>query len=83
MSFVLRIIYLLLPKYLVISIFIDVGAAIEYFHVPLLRDENGRRLAKRALSKSLRKLREEGFTPNDIREQFFDKSIKNLWSEES
>eukprot|EP01036_Dinobryon_divergens_P026051 gene26051-34654_t len=54
----------------------------KYFHVPLLRDENGHRLAKRALSKSLRKLREEGFSPEEIREKFFDKSIEPLWNDD-
>ncbi len=38
-----------------------------YFHCPLIRDENGRRLAKRHASLSLRVLREQGMTPEEVR----------------
>jgi hypothetical protein len=41
-----------------------------YFHSPLVCDEHGVRLAKRNFAKSLRKLREEGVTPEEIREDF-------------
>lgn len=38
-----------------------------YLHHRLIRDETGRRLAKRADDLSLRQLRKEGFSPDDIR----------------
>ena len=37
-----------------------------YFHTPLLRDENGIRLAKRHDALALRTLREQGLTPSDV-----------------
>jgi glutamyl-Q tRNA(Asp) synthetase len=40
----------------------------QYIHHPLLLDEDGRRLAKRKGSKSLRDYRAEGLTPEAIRE---------------
>jgi glutamyl/glutaminyl-tRNA synthetase len=43
----------------------------QYYHTPLLCDETGRRLAKRSLSKSLRILREEQYTPEQIKQQYF------------
>lgn len=39
-----------------------------YHHHRLIRDENGKRLAKRDDSRAIRKYREEGATPQDIRE---------------
>jgi glutamyl/glutaminyl-tRNA synthetase len=39
-----------------------------FFHCELIRDESGRRLAKRHDSLSLRKLREQGREPGDLRE---------------
>jgi glutamyl-tRNA synthetase len=42
----------------------------DYFHCPLLRDENGVRLAKRHDALSLRKMREQGTSPETLREQF-------------
>jgi glutamyl-tRNA synthetase len=39
----------------------------EFFHCPLMQDENGQRLAKRSASLSLRTLRERGATPQDLR----------------
>jgi glutamyl/glutaminyl-tRNA synthetase len=41
-----------------------------YFHCPLLRDENNVRLAKRHDSRSLRSLREQGVNPESLRQQF-------------
>lgn len=38
-----------------------------YFHHPLIRDETGRRLAKRDKAMTLRALKETGATPKDIR----------------
>jgi glutamyl-Q tRNA(Asp) synthetase len=38
-----------------------------YHHHRLIRDENGRRLAKRDDARALQKYRAEGATPNDIR----------------
>jgi glutamyl-Q tRNA(Asp) synthetase len=38
-----------------------------YHHHPLLRDDSGRRLAKRDQSETLRSLRERGLSPADIR----------------
>ncbi|MGB0799075.1 MAG: tRNA glutamyl-Q(34) synthetase GluQRS [Planktomarina sp.] len=38
-----------------------------YFHHKLVRDENGKRLAKRDNSKAISKFRSEGATPEDIR----------------
>lgn len=41
-----------------------------YFHHPLVRDEAGRRLAKRDKDETLRALRETGATPKDVRARF-------------
>jgi glutamyl-tRNA synthetase len=41
-----------------------------YFHCPLLRDENERRLAKRHDALSLRQMREEGLDPSVLRHRF-------------
>ena len=41
-----------------------------YFHCDLVTDEQGRRLAKRHASLSLRALREAGVTPEELRERF-------------
>jgi len=38
----------------------------QYYHCDLLRDENGIRLAKRHDSLSIRKLREQGWTPEEV-----------------
>jgi len=42
----------------------------EYFHCPLLRDENNVRLAKRHDALSLRKLREQGVKAEELRKRF-------------
>ena len=42
----------------------------KFFHAPLIRDESGRRLAKRHASLSLRALRESGATPDESRRRF-------------
>jgi glutamyl-tRNA synthetase len=42
----------------------------EFCHVPLVTDSSGKRLAKRHDALSLRRLREEGFTPEQIRQNF-------------
>jgi glutamyl-tRNA synthetase len=42
----------------------------EFYHCPLLTDQAGRRLAKREDSLSLRALREQGLTPEEIRRQW-------------
>lgn len=39
---------------------------VAYFHTPLLRDENGVRLAKRHDALAIRTLREQGLTPGDV-----------------
>ena len=39
-----------------------------YFHHPLIRDENGKRLAKRDDARAIRKYRADGALPQDIRE---------------
>ncbi|HZD93406.1 MAG TPA: glutamate--tRNA ligase family protein, partial [Candidatus Sulfotelmatobacter sp.] len=41
-----------------------------YFHCPLLRDENNVRLAKRHDALSLRKLREQGVRPEELKRKF-------------
>ncbi|HET9183751.1 MAG TPA: tRNA glutamyl-Q(34) synthetase GluQRS [Candidatus Angelobacter sp.] len=41
-----------------------------YFHCPLLRDEQDRRLAKRHYALSLRRLREQGIDPASLRRRF-------------
>jgi glutamyl/glutaminyl-tRNA synthetase len=48
----------------------------DYFHCPLLRDENGVRLAKRHDALSLRKMREQGTSPETLRDQFAH-TVKN------
>jgi len=42
----------------------------EFFHCPLMLDENGRRLAKRSESLSLRVLRERAATPEELRKEW-------------
>ena len=42
----------------------------EFFHCPLMLDENGQRLAKRSESMSLRTLRERGAKPDELRKNF-------------
>lgn len=42
-----------------------------YFHVPLLRDADGQRLAKRTDALSLRELRRKGYTPDQVHELWF------------
>ena len=42
-----------------------------FYHTPLIRDETGKRLAKRHGSLSLRALRESGVTPDEIRQRYF------------
>jgi glutamyl-tRNA synthetase len=39
----------------------------QFYHCPLVKDNNGKRLAKRDSSKSLRSSRQEGHTPDDLR----------------
>jgi glutamyl-tRNA synthetase len=46
-----------------------------YFHCPLLRDENNVRLAKRHDALSLRKLREQGVGPDDLRKKFWEMKL--------
>jgi len=41
-----------------------------FYHCPLLTDQTGRRLAKREDSLSLRELRRQGLSPEDIRRQW-------------
>jgi glutamyl/glutaminyl-tRNA synthetase len=41
-----------------------------FYHTPLLRDEQGQRLAKRHASLSLRELRQAGAKPEEMRERF-------------
>src|SRR5690606_22155564 len=45
-------------------------AAPAYYHCDLMRDEQGRRLAKRHDALSLRAMREQGVTPADIIRKF-------------
>ena len=42
----------------------------EFYHAPLIRDEQDRRLAKRDASLSLRELRRKGMQPEEIRRRF-------------
>jgi glutamyl/glutaminyl-tRNA synthetase len=50
----------------------------DYFHCPLLRDENNVRLAKRHDSLSLRALRDQGADPGALRNQFAQEiALKN------
>lgn len=42
----------------------------KYFHHPLVRDETGRRLAKRDRDLTLRALKEKGASPEDVRTRF-------------
>jgi glutamyl-tRNA synthetase len=46
-----------------------------YFHCPLVLDEHGKRMAKRNFSKGLRKLREEGVSPEDIKRKYFNSTL--------
>lgn len=51
-----------------------------FYHTPLVRNAEGVRLAKRSLSQSIRNLRESGYTPRRIREEFFDRQIQEEFS---
>jgi glutamyl/glutaminyl-tRNA synthetase len=42
----------------------------QYYHCPLMTDDHGERLAKRHDALSLRTLREQGFSPSDVRQKF-------------
>lgn len=54
-----------------ILLFRALGAAVpDYFHCDLLRDEHGQRLAKRTDALSLHRLRQQGVTPEQVREMF-------------
>jgi glutamyl-tRNA synthetase len=46
-----------------------------YYHCPLVCDAQGNRLAKRAKSLSLRELREQGYTPAQIRENWLGMQV--------
>ena len=51
-----------------ILLFRALGLAVpEFYHCDLVRDEAGVRLAKRHEALSIRKLREDGWTPNEVR----------------
>ena len=47
-----------------------------FYHCPLVRDENGKRMAKRNSSTTLRGLREAGWTPEKIRLSLFQDEQK-------
>ena len=48
-----------------------------YFHTALLRDESGKRLAKRHDALSLRTLRDQGLTPATLRAQLdMDRALR-------
>lgn len=50
----------------------------QFYHCPLVKDNiTGAKLAKRARSKSLRALREEGYSPDMIKLSFFSNDILN------
>lgn len=49
----------------------------QYFHAPLMCDETGRRLAKRNFAKSLRKMREEGMTAEEVKNRYFNPALLN------
>jgi glutamyl/glutaminyl-tRNA synthetase len=46
----------------------------EFYHCPLVRDQAGRRLAKRDRAQSLRSLRQQGITPEQIRTGWGDRA---------
>lgn len=50
-------------------------AAPKFFHCPLMRDDHGRRLAKRSHSQSLRSYRDQGLDPEELRRG-------QLWSDD-
>ncbi len=43
----------------------------DFYHCPLIRDENGKRYAKREGALSLKTLREQGLSRDDVREKIF------------
>ncbi len=47
----------------------------DFFHCPLVYDKTGKRMAKRDSSTTLAGLRQSGYTPETIMEEFFDKQI--------
>lgn len=50
----------------------------KFFHCPLARGEDGRRLAKKVKSEAVGQFREEGVTNNQVRERFFQISPEKL-----
>jgi glutamyl/glutaminyl-tRNA synthetase len=69
--------YLFLKKIIKNEKILEIFACEDYripnfFHLPLVCDEKGERLAKRNKAKSLKSLKLEGFTPEKIRELFFN-----------
>lgn len=47
----------------------------DFYHCPLLADAEGRRLAKRNDALSLRTLREEGYSPQDVRKRLLEMNV--------
>ena len=46
-----------------------------FFHTPLVRDEQGKRLAKRCPSHTIRSLREKGCTPRVLVDEYLNSSL--------
>jgi glutamyl-tRNA synthetase len=44
----------------------------KFYHCDLVKDESGKRLAKRHDALSLRRLREQGFTPEELRRRMLN-----------
>ena len=54
------------PIHRVLQILLDLPEPV-YRHHRLIRDENGKRLAKRDDARSIKKYREDGYSPTDIK----------------
>lgn len=63
-------------RQILLYVALDLADSIPSFcHTMLLRDDAGKRLAKRSDAKSLRALRAEGLTPDDVVEKYFHPSF--------
>lgn len=51
----------------------------EFYHCPLIRDETGKRLAKRSPTRTIRSLREEGYDRQRIIKEFFNSEFQEMF----
>lgn len=51
----------------------------EFYHCPLIRDDTGKRLAKRSPTRTIRSLREEGYDRQQIIKEFFNPEFHDMF----